>query len=820
MGNEPVEARRRRRATPPGGRAEAPRRDTGGAGTGGDAGGTGGTGGTGGFGGLGGLIPSRGRRGGCAGLPVGLVALLIIAYVAYTLLTGGGQETGVDTGQDAGFGDLFPTQEQILPTQPPAELPASNFTPPAPATGEGQNWLVMLYQDADDKILEQDIYVDLNEAERIGSSELVQVVAQIDRFRGGYTGDGNWTGARRYYITQDNDLRSVNSQVVQELGEVNMSDAQTLYDFVTWAVKTFPADKYALILSDHGMGWPGGWSDGDSAGSAGSSIPIASRIGDHIFTNELDQVLEEIRQDAGIDKFELIGMDACLMSQIEVLTALEPHARYAVLSEETEPSLGWAYASFLGALVENPQMDGRELSSLIVESYIEEDQRITDPQARADFLAQTSPMGGLFGAQSMSASSIVNQLAKNITLSAVDLSRVPALTERLNDFAYSLQGVDQGIVASARNYAQSYTSIFGNQVPASFIDLGHFGALVYKQTSDVNVQEKVRALLTEIDAAVVAEKHGAGKPGSTGIAIYFPNSTLYRLPVTGPQSYTGIASRFARQTLWDDFLGFHYSDRSFDQRSTEMVAPAESIITRAPGSGQVSVSNFTASDDSVEINETVKLSAEIGGTNIGHIYLFVGFYDSASNSLYVADMDYLESPQTREEGGVYYPNWSDQPSFTLTFEWEPIVFAINDGSKSVPALFTPQSYGATPDLATYTVEGVYTFADSGDQRQARLYFSDGKLRQVFGFTDGEAGAPREIIPQSGDMFSVYETWYEMDSSGAVSNTVKEVGETLTFGSDMFGWESLYAAAGQYVVGFLVADMDGNITPAYTQVEVR
>jgi len=31
-------------------------------------------------------------------------------------------------------------------------------------------WLVMLYQDADDKILEQDIYVDLNEAERVGSS--------------------------------------------------------------------------------------------------------------------------------------------------------------------------------------------------------------------------------------------------------------------------------------------------------------------------------------------------------------------------------------------------------------------------------------------------------------------------------------------------------------------------------------------------------------------------------------------------------------------------------------------------------------------------
>ena len=41
------------------------------------------------------------------------------------------------------------------------------------ATGDGDTWTVMLYQDADDKMLEKDIYIDLNEAERIGSSERV-----------------------------------------------------------------------------------------------------------------------------------------------------------------------------------------------------------------------------------------------------------------------------------------------------------------------------------------------------------------------------------------------------------------------------------------------------------------------------------------------------------------------------------------------------------------------------------------------------------------------------------------------------------------------
>ncbi|MEZ4519104.1 MAG: hypothetical protein R3C44_20560 [Chloroflexota bacterium] len=33
-------------------------------------------------------------------------------------------------------------------------------------TTPGQTWTVMMYQDGDDKILEQDIFIDFNEAER------------------------------------------------------------------------------------------------------------------------------------------------------------------------------------------------------------------------------------------------------------------------------------------------------------------------------------------------------------------------------------------------------------------------------------------------------------------------------------------------------------------------------------------------------------------------------------------------------------------------------------------------------------------------------
>ena len=144
-----------------------------------------------------------------------------------------------------------------------------------------------------------------------------------------------------------------------------MSDPRTLVDFVTWAMKTYPADKYALILSDHGMGWPGGWSDGDSpgGGNRNRNIPLTMAIDSNLFLMDLDTALGEIRSQTGLDKFELIGMDACLMGQLEVFSALAPHARYAVASQETEPALGWAYTSFLDTLTQNPDVSGADLGA-------------------------------------------------------------------------------------------------------------------------------------------------------------------------------------------------------------------------------------------------------------------------------------------------------------------------------------------------------------------------------------------------------------------------------------------------------------------------
>ena len=293
--------------------------------------------------------PTKGKMG-CGG-----VVLLVVAVIAYMLLSGGGLG-GIAPAEDQPVSQpqVFDEPTQVIATRTPRPT-----LPPSSGSAAG-TWTVMLYQDADDQTLEDDINLDLNEVERAGSSDQVTVVAQIDRFNGGFAGNDNFRSTRRYLVSHDEDLKTIGSELVADLGEANMADGATLVDFVTWAMQSYPADHYALVLSDHGMGWPGGWTDPTGGKDSGSAPLVSMSQEDTLYLSELDDALAQIQAVTGVEKLDLIGMDACLMSQLEIFTMLQPYARYAVASEETEPGLGWAYAAFLGELVNNPSNGRRQ----------------------------------------------------------------------------------------------------------------------------------------------------------------------------------------------------------------------------------------------------------------------------------------------------------------------------------------------------------------------------------------------------------------------------------------------------------------------------
>ncbi len=133
----------------------------------------------------------------------------------------------------------------------------------------------------------------------------------------------------------------------------------------------------------------------------------------------------------------------------------------------------------------------------------------------------------------------------------------------------------------------------------------------------------------------------------------------------------------------------------------------------------------------------------------------------------------------------------------------------------------PTVYGQSREEAVYMVEGMYTDAANSDTRYARMFFSNGVLQQVFGFTGTDAtGAPREIIPQAGDTFTILDRWMDLDSEGNVTQVIQQEGETLTFGSQTFTWKELYAPAGQFVIGYIVEDLDGQGKTTVAPITVR
>ena len=276
--------------------------------------------------------------------------------------------------------------------------------------------------------------------------------------------------------------------------------------------------------------------------------------------NEIDQALATILQKTKVRQLDLLGFDACLMSEMAVLAGVAPYARYAVASQETEPALGWAYAKFLGALTAKPTQSGGDLAEAIVKNYITSDLRIVDNAARIDYLAE-------LGEEAITAKALAAEMSQDVTLTAIDLSKFTALMAALNDFAFALTTVDPTAIAQARTYAQAFETVFDPEAPSPYLDLGHFAKLAaeFARSSD-EVDAALKALQKAYKAAILAEISGSQRPGASGFSIFFPTPELLVAVGTAAseQSYTADASRFAGASLWDDFLRFHYTNFDLD----------------------------------------------------------------------------------------------------------------------------------------------------------------------------------------------------------------------------------------------------------------
>ncbi len=665
----------------------------------------------------------------------------------------------------------------------PAITPNVSTDPIVPADTSGlPEWTIMVYSAADDDILEQDMWFDINEMEMVGSTDQMNIIVQIDRAEGAFTGDGDWTDARRLYITQDDDLNHLNSQIVQNLGEVDMGSPQTLVDFATWTIQNYPAKKYALIMSDHGGGWTGGFSDLSS--------------GENLSMSEISDSIAQVQQSMGGQKFEIIGFDACLMGMVEVYGALYEYSNYMIASEEVIPSSGWSYSAWLYQLAQNPAMGGREASQSAVSTYIVEDMALNLSYSPSD----------------------ISEIELDTTLSAIDSARMPDVISAMNQFITTIANIDQGYVAEARQYTRSYYSLFGEDVPSTFIDLGNFAELAAYQSGDAAVQQASDQLRTAIASAVVAEKHGGKMAGSYGISFHFPISDIYVLTEYTDETsvrYRDDAYKFLQQSSWDEFLAFHYTGQAFVPQEGQAFVPDQQAEIVAPGASELSIAPIQLSDTAISGDEILTMNTTVTG-NASYIYFILYFYNEEAGAYWVGDTSYVFSENTIAVDGVNAPDYGPSP-IQVTYEWEPNLFVLMDGQTEAFALFEPDEYLSSEGVSTYSVYGQYTVV-GGSPDDAKLVFDpDGNLLNIYALPDADGdgiSTPSEITPQIGDQFTDYVQSYYFDENNEPYFDYSLSTDVFTYGEQGFWFEARYPVDGDYAIGFYAQDFDNNTVEAY------
>lgn len=124
-------------------------------------------------------------------------------------------------------------------------------------------------------------------------------------------------------------------QLVETLGKTRMLTAEALADFITFAAETYPAEKYSLVMWDHGGGVPIGFGQ------------------DEIYPNDIlyDYQIGEALEQAGV-YFECVAFDACSMCTLEVAMALKDYAKYMVAAESVVVGYGMDYIGWLGYYAE------------------------------------------------------------------------------------------------------------------------------------------------------------------------------------------------------------------------------------------------------------------------------------------------------------------------------------------------------------------------------------------------------------------------------------------------------------------------------------
>ncbi|UYP45783.1 hypothetical protein NEF87_002068 [Candidatus Lokiarchaeum ossiferum] len=373
---------------------------------------------------------------------------------------------------------------------------------------ESNEWTYLIYLCGDND-LDPEAVEDLNEMEKgFVNGAKINILVLWDRYE---------QPANLYLISNDYDQFHFTTVALnyptEWKSEPNMGDNTTLQQFIQYAEINYPANHWGFNFWDHGAGQYGVCFD-DSTINETDDTSEADGL-------EIEEILP-VFENSGIQKWDLISFDCCLMNLVEWVNEFKEFCDYFVASQESIPGQGFDYVQIVQGLTNGSVLTGLDLGHLIVNSYY------------SYYTSLSSQVGYNFPT----------------TITLISMAEIQNLTQAFGTFT---TGLLNGLTPKSRIELQQLREIALEMDYPFLIDLGHFLTLIQETSSNSTWRNNAKNVLIAYDQMIISFKQ-TNMNSATGMSIFFPGTYSASMIDYYEQRYD-----FAFMTNWTSFLKEYHS---------------------------------------------------------------------------------------------------------------------------------------------------------------------------------------------------------------------------------------------------------------------
>jgi hypothetical protein len=347
-------------------------------------------------------------------------------------------------------------------------------------------WTFMFYNDADfDKAYDPNH----DFSQTMYAGENLHVIVLQDR---------ETAPANIWYVENNKRMTKLKSEE-----ELNMGDPNTLQNFVDYAKRQCPAERYLIAFYNHGGGWKGAcWdkSHGDD--------PL-----------KMDEIKQGLTNSGGVDI--VLFTAPCLMGALESVYELRNCTDVYIGSEDLSGYCWWMDNTMLNlrnALEQSPDINIYQLAEQVI-GFVYNDHA---PEW--------------------------DRYLPDLTMSAIRTDRIRGLADAIDKLSISYNQKFEDFRQHMNLLYKDILSFYDSN-----IDVFDFADKLLLEEKDEDIKnelEKVKESLTE---TVIASCNGDNRSAAHGLTIYFPSlddSSNYNSNYGNPD----YGLDFSEDTQWDELL--------------------------------------------------------------------------------------------------------------------------------------------------------------------------------------------------------------------------------------------------------------------------